>query len=509
MSAKCQKRSINQINTYAIIFAGVFAFIAAFIIIFNEYLYFDKEVSKIEKNYKNQEKSQIIQETRRLQKIIEYNYDKYTHDINQNIVDMSANILNTDNKMINDFIFDYDKTRLFSSNHTIFNNKIKAKIFSTLKQGRTLLDYKENKKEYMIYIKSFKPLGIVYGSSININDIQKVIEKKREIYKDKISNFILKIVLLTLVLYIISILKYRYFTEKISKELKFITDSFVRSSSTYQAIDLKKIELKEFSQIALYANKMIGKIRVKNKELVSLNFHLENLVEEKTNELKKSIEYTKELLEYQDKFVKNAIHEINTPLSIILINIELYNLKFDKNHYLTKIEAAVKILENIYGDLGYVVKKDNLIYRREMIDFTEFLKDRIDYFEDVAKGNDLRIEADIQDRVFVFFSETQLQRLCDNNISNAIKYSYTNEVIYVKLYKDKNKIVFKISNKGDEIKDSNKLFERFYREDKARGGFGLGLNIVKGICDTNHVDIEVVSVANITTFKYTINGELY
>ncbi|NOX15499.1 MAG: HAMP domain-containing histidine kinase [Epsilonproteobacteria bacterium] len=342
-----------------------------------------------------------------------------------------------------------------------------------------------------------------------MNNVKEVIRKKRIAYKNKILGFVLKIILLTIILYIISILKYRFFTEKISKELKFITNSFVSSSLTYQAIDLDKIEFKEFSQIALHANKMIEKVKIKNKELIELNSHLENMVEEKTNELKRSIEYTKELLEYQDKFVKNAIHEINTPLSIILMNIELYNLKFDKNHYLTKIEAAVKVLENIYGDLAYIVKKDSLVYEKGMINFSSFLFDRIDYFNDVARGNDLQIEFSIQEGIFVFFSETQLQRLCDNNISNAIKYSYINENINIKLHKKDNTTVFEISSIGDNIKDCDRLFERFYREDKARGGFGLGLNIVKVICDTNYIKIKVTSNQNLTAFKYTFNGEMY
>ncbi len=511
MFSRYQKRSINQINMYAIFFAGVFAFAAAFIIIFNEYLDFNKEISQIERNYKNAQKNQIIQKTKKLKKIINYNYSKHndTDEVKKNIVDMSLNILSHDNKMINNFIYDGNKKNLFSSKSEIFNSEIKAKIFSTLKSGGTILDYKESKREYLIYARKFEPLGIVYGSGVNINKLQEVIEKKRVMYKNKISSFVLKIVFLTLVLYITSILKYRFFTEKVSKELKYITDSFILSSSTYNMIDLDKIEFKEFSQIALYANKMIKKIKIKNRELVSLNSHLENIVEEKTNELKESIEYTKELLEYQDKFVKNAIHEINTPLSIILMNIELYNLKFDKNHYLIKIEAAAKVLENIYGDLGYVVKKDSLIYEKQMIDFSKFLADRINYFDDVARGNDLRIESKIQGGIFVFFSETQLQRLCDNNISNAIKYSYINEIVNIKLYTRDNVIIFEISNKGDSIKDCDKLFERFYREDKARGGFGLGLNIVKAICDKNYIDINVASQNMLTTFTYTFNGEIY
>jgi signal transduction histidine kinase len=247
---------------------------------------------------------------------------------------------------------------------------------------------------------------------------------------------------------------------------------------------------------------MIEEIKSKNSALVDLNSNLEIIVEQKTVELKRSVDFTQELLEKQDQFVKNAIHEINTPLSIILMNIDLYNLKFEKNPYLLKIEAAVKVLDNIYEDLAYVVKKDRVVYEKAMIDFSKFLTERVDYFEDVAEGNKLHISMEIMPDLFILFNETELQRICDNNLSNAIKYSYEKQPLHVKLYDDDNEVVFEVENCGETIKSPDQLFNRYYREDEARGGFGLGLNIVKGICDTNGVSIEVLSDESKTLFRY-------
>jgi signal transduction histidine kinase len=225
-------------------------------------------------------------------------------------------------------------------------------------------------------------------------------------------------------------------------------------------------------------------------------------VQEKTKELQKSVQYAKTLLEDQDRFVKNAIHEINTPLSIILMNIDLYNLKYEKNPYLLKIEAGVKVLQNVYGDLSYIVKKDRVDYAVEMINLTDFIASRVDYFNDVALGNRLSIKSEIEDEIFILFNESELQRISDNNLSNAIKYSYINEIIHVRLYRQDHCTIFEVQSHGDKIEAPKNLFDRYYREDIARGGFGLGLNIVKEICDKNNVRIEVISDEEKTIFKY-------
>jgi signal transduction histidine kinase len=184
------------------------------------------------------------------------------------------------------------------------------------------------------------------------------------------------------------------------------------------------------------------------------------------------------------------------------MNIDLYNLKHDKNIYLTKIEAAVKVLQNIYGDLGFIVKQDRVEYKKEMINLSEYVEQRIDYFSDVAFGNELEIQSKIERNLFISFSEFELQRLCDNNISNAIKYSYAKQKIQIRLYQKENEIFFEVENIGDKIEHIKRLFDRYYREDEARGGFGLGLNIVKEICDKNGVKIEVDSTTQRTIFRY-------
>jgi signal transduction histidine kinase len=505
-----KQHSINQINIIAVLFAGIFAAVSAFVIIFNEYREFQKELTATEKIYLQNEKTRAIEQTSTLYRLIEYRNSELENenlDIKKSRISKEVSaVLDDSNSGGYIFIYDSNKNVIYKSKDFMDNRSLVNDMFTSVKNGGTFLIYNTRKNEEfienLVFIKEFKPLGWIIGSGMNIGEKDIVLAKKREEHRNKITGFILKIITLTLFLYLASILKYRYITEKLSTEIKFIVQSLKNASKNYRAIDRSKIKFSEFKEITTHANTMLFKLKEKKSALEDMNLNLENLVEKKTRELQESAEYASELLAYQDKFLKNAIHEINTPLSIILMNIDLYNLKFDRNQYLIKIEAAVKVLENIYGDLSFIVKKEREDRRVDMLNFSDFVKDRVNYFTDVALGNKLKIKSEIDNEIFLLFNEFELQRLCDNNISNAIKYSYINKNVYVRLYLDEGCTVFEVENSGEKIIDEKNIFSRYYREDNARGGFGLGLNIVKEICNKNNVYVEVKSDGNTTVFKY-------
>ena len=262
----------------------------------------------------------------------------------------------------------------------------------------------------------------------------------------------------------------------IQDDLKVIADC----SENLSRIDMDKLSFKEFKKVAFHINLM-------NERLQDLNKNLENKVQIRTMELEKSERYSRNLVKQQDKFVKDAIHEINTPLSIIIANIDLFKLKSGENKYLSKIEAGAKIIHNIYNDLEYMIKKDRIEYKPSRMDISAFINERLEFFNEIAVGNSLRFESYIEKGHFIDFNEIYLQRICDNTLSNAIKYSYRDSVVNVKLYKKNSKILLEIINNGETIKNPDKLFDRFYRENEIRGGFGIGLSIIKEICDKNGV----------------------
>ena len=207
--------------------------------------------------------------------------------------------------------------------------------------------------------------------------------------------------------------------------------------------------------------------------------------------------------EQLDNFIKDSMHEINTPLSIIQINADLFARKFGSSKYLTRIKAAAKTLATIYNDMDYLIKKEKLKHEKERIDFSKFLQTQVDYFKEVATLRRVEIYTKIESDIFITFNPTKLQRIVDNTLSNAIKYSHERGRVFVKLTKMGNRVIFSIKDEGVGMKEPEKVFERYYREDNFKGGFGIGLNIVKNIVDQEGVEIKVDSdIGKGSTFTY-------
>ncbi|WP_415251446.1 sensor histidine kinase [Sulfurimonas sp.] len=204
-----------------------------------------------------------------------------------------------------------------------------------------------------------------------------------------------------------------------------------------------------------------------------------------------------------DNFIKDSMHEINTPLSIISVNIDLYNRKNTANKYMSRMKAATKVLSNIYNDMDYLIKHDKLRHEKEAIEIAVFLKERIDYFSEVGKMKDITINSYIDIHPYIEMNPKQLQRVIDNTISNAIKYSTENSEIDIRLYMKDEKCHLSFQDYGRGIENVKKIFSRYYREDSNKGGFGIGLNIVKSIIDEMNIELHVDSTPKVgSTFLY-------
>ncbi len=194
-----------------------------------------------------------------------------------------------------------------------------------------------------------------------------------------------------------------------------------------------------------------------------------------------------------DRFIKDTTHELNTPLSAILANIEMMDrsVMVEKNKTkLTRINIAAKTVSVLYKDLMYLTLEQEKENEDEVINIQELIEDRVEYFSILAQSKRLEFILDLED-VNIKMDRRKLTRVIDNLISNAIKYNKRNGEIGFKL-REKMLIVW---DTGIGMRKENipLMFDRYLRFNNAEGGFGIGLSIVKQILDEYAITIEVES----------------
>jgi two-component system, OmpR family, sensor kinase len=225
--------------------------------------------------------------------------------------------------------------------------------------------------------------------------------------------------------------------------------------------------------------------------------------------IKQSIEPYRKLNKYLDEFLKDAMHELKTPIGVARINVDMLQLRLKNDKNILRIKSALKNMTVIYEDLEYYMQQNTVKDEKRDIDFSLFLVKRVEFFNDLAISKNIILNKNIEDSIMINFNEIELYRIIDNNISNAIKYSKDSSCIEISLEKEEQKIKFSVKDEGIGIKDTSKIFERYYRGDKITGGFGIGLSIVKNICLKNKIEIKVESQINKgTTFIYLLDKKI-
>ena len=217
----------------------------------------------------------------------------------------------------------------------------------------------------------------------------------------------------------------------------------------------------------------------------------------------------KRVNEKLDDFIKESMHEINTPLAIINVNVDLFDEIHGRNKYFNRIKSATKLLATIYNDMDYLIKQNRVTYINEPIDLNAYLEDRILYFELIAQLKDISLSFTSTVEVALSFNTTKLQRLIDNTLSNAIKYSDKNTKVEITLQEKGTSIELIFKDHGQGIVNPQKILQRYYREDSDTGGFGIGMCIVKSIVDEADMELQIDStLGEGSTFTYTFKESM-
>ncbi len=193
-----------------------------------------------------------------------------------------------------------------------------------------------------------------------------------------------------------------------------------------------------------------------------------------------------ESYEKQKQFITNAGHDLKTPLTIIDADAELLEMEVGENEWLSDIRRQTARLATLTSDLVYLARMEE-IEHPEYVDFpiSEVAEDTLSSFSAPAKTKNVTISASVQPAVYFFGEEEIIRKLITLLLDNAIKYSPEGEVVEFSLKKNMRGVNIRITNIADNLDDEDieRMFDRFYRSDKARssGGFGIGLSVVNAI----------------------------
>lgn len=212
----------------------------------------------------------------------------------------------------------------------------------------------------------------------------------------------------------------------------------------------------------------------------------------------------------QRQFVSNVSHELRTPLTSLRAYIEALNEGAWKDasiapHFLKVTQEETERMIRMINDLLSLSRMDRGVSKMDLEwvnlnDFVSHILNRFDMIVKSDKNTDNKKKYTIKrelgsQALWVEIDTDKMMQVIDNIMNNAIKYSPDGGVITVRLVQNQNHVILSISDQGLGIprKDLGKIFDRFYRVDKARsraqGGTGLGLAIAKEIVGAHHGQI--------------------
>jgi len=208
----------------------------------------------------------------------------------------------------------------------------------------------------------------------------------------------------------------------------------------------------------------------------------------------------RDALHLLDRFIKDTTHELNTPISAIITNVEMIDKeKLDEKtaKKVNRIDIGAKTISNIYEDLTFLTLNNKIISENKSLNLTLVVKQRVEYFKSLATIKKIDFILDIDEEIYFVCDIKKFSKLLDNLLSNAIKYNKVGGTIKVEL--KENLLVVEDSGKGMSKENLDSLFDRYSRFDKSVGGFGIGLNIVSMIAKEYNLKIDVQSELKVGT----------
>ncbi len=278
-----------------------------------------------------------------------------------------------------------------------------------------------------------------------------------------------------LVVVVVSFLFARYLATPITQLKEAALD--ISGGNLDREIDLKRSD--EFGSLAQSLNQMANILKSDNEQLKKLN-------------------------EKQSQFFADITHEVRNPLHSISGALEMIGIeniseeKREQYHQMARrqINRITRLFEDIKALQRY--DYDEAFLHKKEFDLSQVLKHVTEAYARAAEKKGITIELDTPEETFVYADPDKIEQVAENLISNAVKYTNEGEISILVSPQEKHVIVMvKDTGIGISTEHQDRLFDRFYRTDKARsrdkGGTGLGLSIVKSILTAHGSEINVSS----------------
>ncbi|MEY2962741.1 MAG: hypothetical protein RL754_2 [Bacteroidota bacterium] len=247
---------------------------------------------------------------------------------------------------------------------------------------------------------------------------------------------------------------------------------------------------------------------------------LEEVVMQWSTRQSKVVEELQSREQFRRDYMGNVSHELKTPI----FNIQGYVLTLldgamddpkVAHRFLKRAAKSVDRMTQLIKDLDVLNKVESGQYDMKFrhIPLHALIDDTMQGLEGFIERRHAKVRVDwkVDKDIVVNCDVSKINQVMDNLVVNAVKYSEDGELVTILLEEQGDKVLISIKDRGVGIPESDlaRIFERFYRVDKARsreaGGSGLGLSIVKHIIDKHGESIAVESKIGVgTTFKFTL-----
>lgn len=219
-----------------------------------------------------------------------------------------------------------------------------------------------------------------------------------------------------------------------------------------------------------------------------------------------------ESMQSEKRFMSNVSHELKTPLTVIRTNIELLTDEIGNNKHLLYIGMETERMVSLVNRMLTMARLDAQYIEQKAQKFRldEALLQVIYPMESVAWEKGIAIDIQVEEPIWFYGNEEQLQSVMTILLDNAISYTPEKGNIEIVACVRSRKFILSVANTGEPIPADarDKLFERFYRRDEAREGasqhLGLGLSIAASIVEKHHGKIRVESARGKNIFRVVL-----